>query len=201
MSPFEALNGRKCRTLLMWSFFGKAVIKEAEENVSNVTENLKVAHSRWKSYTNNRRRDLRFQVGDFVYLKVPPLRGTKRFHIRGKLAAHFIGPYQILSRTGKLAYKLELPESLARVHPVFHVSQLRKCLRLPEEEISEETVDLQNTMEYLDHTVKILDRAVNQTGSTTIPLCKILWPHHTEREATWEKEVDMQKEYPLLFSE
>jgi hypothetical protein len=139
MSPFEALYGRKCRTPLMWSevgermFFGPAKIKEAEEGVAQVRENLRIAQSRQKSYADNRRRDLEFQVGDHVYLKVSPLRGTFRFHVKGKLAPRYVGPYRICKRIGKLAYKLELPEELAGVHPVFHMSQLRKCLKLPEE--------------------------------------------------------------------
>ena len=134
MSPFEALYGKKCRTPLMWSevgersFFGPTKIKEAEEGVTQVRENLRIAQSRQKSYADNRQRDLEFQVGDYVYLKVSPLRGTVRFHVKGKLAPRYVGPYRICQRIGKLAYKVELPEELTGVHPVFHVSQLRKCL-------------------------------------------------------------------------
>jgi hypothetical protein len=134
MSPFEALYGRKCRTPLMWSetgersYFGLDSIIEAEENVAKIRENLKIAQSRQESYADKRRRDLSFEVGDHVYLKVSPLRGTKRFHVNRKLAPRFVGPYPIIQRIGGLAYKLKLPEELAGVHPVFHVSQLRKCL-------------------------------------------------------------------------
>jgi hypothetical protein len=69
-----------------------------------------------------------FEVGDHVYLKVSPLRGTKRFHVNGKLAPRFVGLYPSIHRIGELAYRLKLPDELARIHPVFHVSQLRKCL-------------------------------------------------------------------------
>ena len=85
-------------------------------------ENLKIAQSRYKSYADKRRREFEFNVGDFVYLKVSPLHGIVRFHVKGKLAPRFIVPYKICKRIGKLAYKLELPEELAGVHPVFHVS-------------------------------------------------------------------------------
>jgi hypothetical protein len=134
MAPFEALYDRKCRTPLMWSevgertFFGPATIAEAEENVAKVRENLKTAQSRQKSYADPKRRDVSFEAGEHVYLKVSPLRGTKRFHIRGKLSPRYVGPYPIVKRVGKVAYKLELPPELTGVHPVFHVSQLQKCM-------------------------------------------------------------------------
>ena len=107
---------------------------------------MRIAQSRYKSYADKRRRELEFNVGDFVYLKVSPLHGTVRFHVKGKLAPRFVGPYKIRRRIGKLAYKLELPKELAGVHPVFHVSQLRKCLRVPDEVIPIDTLDIQNTL-------------------------------------------------------
>ena len=81
-------------------------------------------------------------MGDFVYLKVSPLCGTVRFHVKGKLAPRFVGPYKIRKRIEKLAYKLKLPEELAGVHPVFHVSQLCKCLRVHDEVIPTDTLDI-----------------------------------------------------------
>jgi hypothetical protein len=92
-----------------------------------------------------------------VYLKVSPLKGTVRFHVKGKPAPRSVGPYKILQKIGKLAYKLELPPNLARVHPVFHVSQLWKCLRVPEEHVQTEALDLQDTLEYVEHPIRILD--------------------------------------------
>ena len=112
MSPFKALYGRKCKTPLMWSkvgerpFFGPESIEEAVENVAKVRENLKIAQSRQKSYADKRQRELTFEVGDHVYLKVSPLRGTRRFHVKGKLAPRYVGPYTIIQRFGDLAYKL-----------------------------------------------------------------------------------------------
>ena len=72
-----------------------------------------------------------FKVGDFVYLKVSPMRGVRRFNMKGKLAPRYIGPFKVLERRGEVAYQLELPESLSGVHDVFYVSQLKKCLRVP----------------------------------------------------------------------
>ena len=141
MAPFEALYGQKCRTPLNWvevgdrGYFGPNFIKEAREKVNIIRSHLKAAQSRQKAYADKQRRPLEFVAMDYVYLKVSPLRGTMRFHIKGKLAPCFLGPYKILSGIGKLAYKLELPPNLAGVHPVFHVSQLRKCLRVPGEQV------------------------------------------------------------------
>ncbi|WVZ80121.1 LOW QUALITY PROTEIN: hypothetical protein U9M48_027624 [Paspalum notatum var. saurae] len=204
MSPFQALYGRQCRTPLMWEeagerqFFGPAMFEEAAENVAKVKENLRIAQSRQKSYADKRRRELAFEAGEFVYLNVSPLRGTKRFYMRGKLAPRYVGPYRIKKKIGELAYELELPEHLSGVHPVFH---LRKCLRLPDTQILPEAVDLQDNLEYLEYPVQILDRTEKGTRRTRIPVCKVLWSNHSEREATWEKESELREKYPHLFED
>jgi hypothetical protein len=113
--------------------FGTDILLEAEENIRMVRENLKTAQSRQQSYADTRRRDLSFEVEDYAYLKVSPIRGIKRFRFKGKLAPQYIGPYQIQARRGEVAYQLSLLESLSAVHDVFHVSQLKKCLRVLEE--------------------------------------------------------------------
>jgi hypothetical protein len=131
MAPFEALYERKCRTPLYWNqtgesqVFGPEILQEAEKQVKIIRENLKTAQSRQKSYAGNRRRELMFEVGDFVYLKVSPMRGMKIFKVKGKLSPRYIGPFKILERKGEVAYQLELPDSLSDVHDVFHVSQLK----------------------------------------------------------------------------
>jgi hypothetical protein len=128
MSPFQALYGRNCITPLHWDqprerqVFSPEILLEAEENIRMVRENLKVAQSRKQSYADTRRRDPSFKVGDYVYLKVSHIRGTKRFGVKGKLAPRYIGPYQIQARHGEVAYQLSLPETLSAVHDVFHVS-------------------------------------------------------------------------------
>jgi hypothetical protein len=101
MSPFEALYGRKCRTPLYWDqtgerqFFGPELIQEAKEQVRIIRENLRIAQTRQKSYADNRRRPLEFEEGDYVYLKVSPLRGMRRFKVKGKLSPRYIGPFLI----------------------------------------------------------------------------------------------------------
>jgi hypothetical protein len=106
MAPFKMLYGRRCRTPLFWSetgerkVFGPDILQEAEKQVRMVRENLRVAQLRQKSYANHRRRELRFEVGDFVYVKVSHMRGLRRFKVRGKLTPRFIGPFKILGKRG-----------------------------------------------------------------------------------------------------
>ena len=100
----------------MWSevgeraLVGPALIKEAEERVAKIREKLKAAQYRQKSNADKKRREISFNPGDFVYLKVSPIRGTRRFQVQGKLAPRYIGPYQVLKKVGTVAYCLELPE-------------------------------------------------------------------------------------------
>ncbi|WVZ52947.1 hypothetical protein U9M48_003945 [Paspalum notatum var. saurae] len=151
-SPFEALYGKRCRMPLFWNqtgekqVFGPDIIQEAEQQLQIVQENLRVAQSRQRSYTDVRRRDLSFKVDDHVYLKVSPMRGIRRFNMKGKLAPRYIGPFKILEKKGEVAYRLELPPSLSGVHDVFHVSQLKKCLRVPEEQAPLEGFEADTTV-------------------------------------------------------
>ncbi|WVZ78304.1 hypothetical protein U9M48_026040 [Paspalum notatum var. saurae] len=151
MAPFEALYGRRCRTPLNWSepgervTFGPDLVTQAEEQVRFIQENLKRAQSRQKSYSDRRRRPLVFKEGDHVYLRVSPMKGVHRFGVKGKLAPRYVGPFKISEKCGPVAYRLELPPRLAAVHDIFHVSQLKKCLRVPEEEIDTSQFRLNRT--------------------------------------------------------
>jgi hypothetical protein len=171
MLPFETPYGRKCRTPLYWDqtrgrqFFGPELIQEAEEQVCVIRENLRVAQIRQKSYADNRRRPLEFEEGDYVYLKVSPLRGMRRFKIKGKLSPRYIGPFMIFRRVGEMAYQLELPDSLSDVHNVFHVSQLKKCLRVPKEQLPMEELSVQGDLTYTEYPIKILDTLTRDTRS------------------------------------
>lgn len=139
MSPFEVLYGRRCRTPLNWSnsgerqLFGPDLINEAEEQVQLIRDRLRATQSRQKCYADRRQHELSFEVNDYVYLKVTPMKGVHRFHLKGKLAPCYIRPFRIPAKRGVVAYQLELPPSLSEVHIVFHVSQLKKCLRVPTE--------------------------------------------------------------------
>jgi hypothetical protein len=106
--------------------FGPEVLKDVERQVQMTRENLRIAQSRPKSYTDKRRRDLSLEVGNFVYLKVLPIRGTRRFKVKGKLAPTYVNPFRVMDRKGEVAYQLELPPQLSDLHDVFHVSHLKK---------------------------------------------------------------------------
>jgi hypothetical protein len=206
MAPFEALYGGRCRTPLYWSetgesqLFGPEIIKEAERQVQVVRENLRVAQSRQKSYADTRRRELTFEEGDYVYLKVSPIRGLRRFKVKGKLSPRYIGLFKILEWKGEVAYQLELPARLSDVHNVFHVSQLKKCLRVPEEQLPLEEQDVQEDLTYEEHPIQILDTAERITRSKRIRMCRVQWSHHSEDEATWEREDELQADFPQLFA-
>jgi hypothetical protein len=174
----------------MWSNIGEntlegpAFVKEAEEKVALIHKRLLEAQSRQKSYADNRWRELRFEEGDFVYLKVSPMCGVKRFQVKRKLAPRFVGPYPIIGRVGPVAYRLELPESMSDIHNVFHVSQLCKCLQVPQSHIEEETIQIQKDLQYRENPVKILYSAVRKTRNSEVRLCKVQWSREREEEAT-----------------
>jgi hypothetical protein len=199
MAPFEALYGCKCRTPLNWSetresqIFGPDIIKEAEEQVQIIQNRLKAAQSRQKSYADSKRRPVTFNMGDFVYLRVTPLKGMQRFHVKGKLAPHYIGPFKILERRGEMSYKLEVPAELSEFHDVFHVLQLRKCLQVPNKpetftEINHNSIDLNHDLTYRERPICILGEDVRLTRRRKIKMYKVKWSNHTKDEATWECE-------------
>jgi hypothetical protein len=116
---------------------------------------------------------LEFEVGDYVYLKVSPMKGVHRFDVHGKLAPHYVGPYKVLARRGPVAYRIQLPVILSDVHDVFHVSQLKKCLRVPTEAVEIEGLPLQPDLSYVEHPVKILDEKERVTRSRVVKFYKI----------------------------
>ena len=119
--------------------------------------------------------------------------------MKGKLAPRYIGPFRVLERRGEVAYQLELPESLKGVHDVFHVSQLKKCLRVPEKQIPIEELTVKGDLTYEEYPVRILETAERVTRSRVIRMCIVQWNRYTEEEATWEREEDLRKSYPQLF--
>ena len=205
MAPFEALYGRPCRSPLCWAEkeerinLGPQFVRETTERVQFIRDRLKTAQSRQKSYADNRRRPLEFEVGDFVFLKVTPKRGVSRFGFRGKLAPRYTGPFQVLERIGPVAYRLDLPSQLSHVHNVFHVSMLRKYEPDPSQIITWTDVPIQVDTTYEEFPIQILEREVKILRRREIPLVKVLWQYHGDEEATWELESEMQEKYPYLF--
>jgi hypothetical protein len=128
-------------------------------------------------------------------------RGLHHFKVQGKLAPRFIGPFKILEKKGEVAYRLELPPQLSDVHDVFHVSQLKKCLRVPKEQIPMEDLDAKEDLSYQEYPVRILETSERVTRNKKVKMCKVQWSHHTEDEATWEREEELKAEFPCFFSD
>ena len=179
MAPFEALYGRRCRTPLNWSepgeryFFRPDMVKEVEEKVQRIIHNMKKAQTRQKSYADRRRQPLCFLVDDYVYLKVSPMKGVSRFGVKGKLAPRYIGPFLVIEQCGPVAYRLQLPETLSAVHNVFHVSQLKKCLRVPDRTVEVTDVVLEPDLTYSEHPIRVLDQKDRVTRRKTLKFYKI----------------------------
>ncbi|XP_048492142.1 uncharacterized protein LOC125493157 [Beta vulgaris subsp. vulgaris] len=186
MAPYEALTGNDRR-----EYQQGEVDSRAHES----------SQDRQKSYADQRRRDLEFVVGEKVLLKVSPTKGVMRFGRKGKLSPRYVGPYEVLERIGQVAYSLALPTELAKVHNVFHVSQLRKYISDPSHVIQPEPIELDETLTFEERPVRILDSKTRNTRNKAIKLVKVLWSNHQTEEATWETENDMKKRYPELFSE
>ncbi|KAM6582534.1 hypothetical protein CsatB_009536 [Cannabis sativa] len=176
-------------------------VQHTNEAIQKIRARMITAQSRQKSYADLKRRDIEFEVGDHVFLRVTPRKGlsVKRFGKRGKLSPRYVGPFQILDRVGSVAYRIALPPSLSGVHNVFHVSQLRKYVSDPSHILSYETLGLQEDLSYNERPVKILDQKDRILRNKTITLVKVLWKNSVVEEATWELESGMREQYPELF--
>ncbi|XP_070037340.1 uncharacterized protein [Nicotiana tomentosiformis] len=207
MAPYEALYGRRCRSLICWFEVGEAellgtdLVYYATEKVNMIQERLKTAQSLQKSYSNVRRRDLEFQVDDWVFLKVSPMKGVMRFGKKGKYSPHYIRPYRIMRRIGQVAYELELPQELDVIHLVFHVSMLKKFMGDPSLVVPTEIIGVKDSPTYEEIPVAILDRQIRKLGTKEIASVKVLWRNQKVEEATWEAEDYMKSRYPHVFEE
>jgi hypothetical protein len=179
MAPFEVLYRCRCHTSLNWIeprekvIFGLNLVEEAEATIRRIQDNLKAAKSRQETYANKRRRPLKFKVGNHVYLRVSPMKGVKRFGVNGKLAPRYIRLFPILEKCESVAYKLDLPQSLAGVHDIFHVSQLKKCLKALVDIAFPEVTPLEVDLSYPEHPIKVLDQKDRVTRRKTIKFFKI----------------------------
>ncbi|XP_071909747.1 uncharacterized protein [Coffea arabica] len=209
MAPYEALYGRRCRFPIHWDEVGERKIidpatipwvEEAYERVKVIRQRLQTAQSRQKSYADHRRRDLEFEIGDKVFLRITPMKGKIRAGKGKKLQPQYIGPFNILQRIGKVAYQLELPASLSRIHDVFNVSLLKKCHPDLTHILPPEDIELDESLTYEERPIQILDRKVKDLRNKQILLVKVLWKHHEVEEATWELEKDMEEKNPDLFT-
>jgi hypothetical protein len=156
---------------------------------------LKEEQARQKSYADKRRQPLYFQIEDYVYLKVSPMKGVSRFGVKGKLAPWYIGMFPIFERCGPVAYRLQLPETLSAVHNVFHVSQLKKCFQVTDRTIDVMDVTLEPDLTYLEHPIQVLDQKDRVTRRRVLKFDKIQWNQHAEDEATWETQDFLEKNF------
>ncbi|GJV00355.1 putative reverse transcriptase domain-containing protein [Tanacetum coccineum] len=205
-APFEALYGRKCRSPVCWAevgdaqLTGPAIIHETTEKIIQIKSRIQAARDRQKSYANIRRKPMVFQVGDKVMLKVSPWKGVVRFGKRGKLNPRYIGPFKVIKRVGTVAYKLELPQQLSRVHNTFHVSNLKKCLSDESLVIPLEELRVDDKLHFVEEPVEVMDREIKQLKRSRIPIIKVRWNSKRGPEFTWEREDQFKQKYPHLFT-
>ena len=208
MAPFEALYGRPCNSPSCWIetgekfVLGPDVVRETSDKIKVIQQRMKAAQDRQKSYADKRRRDLKFSVGDLVFVKISPLKSVIRFGRRGKLTPRFVGPFPVLELVGNLAYRVDLPEKMAGVHNVFHVSQLRKFVhdsdvtispnQLEDFEVEPEAVRNRKPIGIVGHDTKQLQRKA-------VKLVKVQWGED-ENDCTWETEENIRKTHPELFA-
>ncbi|GJS09604.1 putative reverse transcriptase domain-containing protein [Tanacetum coccineum] len=176
------------------------IIHETTEKIFKIRDHMQAARDRQKSYADKRHRPLEFEVGDKVMLKVAPWKGVIRFGKRGKLNPRYIGPFQIIERIGPIAYRLELPQELSRIHDVFHVFNLKKCLSDDTLVIPLEEIQLDDKLNFVKEPVEIMDREVKQLKRSRIPIVKVHWNARRGLEYTWEREDQFREKNPHLFT-
>ncbi|GJZ26876.1 putative reverse transcriptase domain-containing protein [Tanacetum coccineum] len=178
-APFEALYGRKCRSPVCWTEVGEAqilgpeLIQETTEKIIQIKQRMQAARDRQKSYADLKRKPMEFQVGDKVMLKVSPWKGVVRFGKRGKLNPRYVGPFKVLEKVGEVAYKLELPEELSRVHNTLHVSNLKKCHADKPLAVPLDGLNLDDKLHIVEELVEIVGREVKRLKRSRIPLVKV----------------------------
>ena len=205
MAPYEALYGRPCRTPLCWtqvgerSIYGASFVQETSEKIRVLKLNMKEAQDRQKSYADQRRKDLEFEVGDKVYLKMAMLRGPNRSILENKLSPRYMGPFRIVERVGSVAYRLELPAIMEAFHKVFHVSMLKKCLHRDDQVVAKIPSDLQPNMTLEAKPLRILERRIKQDRRKKVPMIRVLWDCNEVEEETWEPESKMKLRFQKWF--
>jgi len=205
MAPFEALYGKKCRTPLCWEevedrkLYGAELVQITTKKVRIIKDRMKVAQDRQKKYEDIRRRPLEFCPGDKVFLKVATWKHMLRFGMKGKLASKFIGPFEIRKFNGLIAYEINLPSQLAKVHNVFHVSLLQKADVDPSRVLPQMPVKVKEDLTLEVRPIKILDWGEKELRNKKAPIIRVLWQSSQIEEETWERESEMRRKFPNLF--
>ncbi|GJW72720.1 hypothetical protein Tco_0132090 [Tanacetum coccineum] len=149
--------------------------EETTEKIIQIKSSIQAARDRHKSYANIRRKPMVFQVGDKVKLKVSPWKGVVRFGKRGKLNPRYVGPFKVIKKVGMVAYKLELPPQLSRVHNTFHVSNLKKCMSDESLVIPLEELHVDDKLHFVEELIEVMDREIKQLKRSRIPIIKVRW--------------------------
>ncbi|GJU17284.1 hypothetical protein Tco_1145250 [Tanacetum coccineum] len=155
---------------------------------------MQAAHDRQKSYADLKRKPMEFQVGDRVMLKVSPWKGVVHFGKQGKLNPRYVGPFKVLEKVGSVAYKLELPQELIRVHNTFHISNLKKYYSDEPLAVPLEGLHVDDKLHFVEEHVEIIDREVKRLKQSRIPIVKVRWNSRRGPEFTWERKDQISKE-------
>ncbi|GJT81532.1 putative reverse transcriptase domain-containing protein [Tanacetum coccineum] len=177
-APYEALYGRKCRS----------------------PQRMQAAYDRQKSYADRKRKLMEFEIRDRVMLKVSPWKGVIHFGKRGKMNPRYVRPFKVLAKVGKVAYRLELPQELSRVHHTFHVSNLKKCYADEPLVMPLEGIHVDDKLQFVEEPVEIMEREIKRLKRSRIPLVKVRWNSRRGPEFTWEREDSFKQKYPQLFT-
>nr|XP_017224824.1 PREDICTED: uncharacterized protein LOC108201049 [Daucus carota subsp. sativus] len=205
MPPYEALYGRKCRSPVCWDevgerkLLGPELVQQTKEVIETIQRRLIAAQNRQRKYADQARKDMEFEEGEPVLLKISPWKGLSRFGKKGKLSPRYVGPFEILRRVGKVAYELALPPHMEHIHNVFHVSMLKKYHPDSRHVIEYEPVELQADLSYVESPIEILDRKEKVLRNKVVKIVRVLWRNPKVEESTWELESDMCEKYPHLF--
>ncbi|GJY08114.1 putative reverse transcriptase domain-containing protein [Tanacetum coccineum] len=205
-APYEALYGRKCRSPVCWAEVGEAqltgpeLIQETTEKIILIKQRMQAAQDRQKSYADRKRKPMEFEVGDKVMLKVSLWKRVVRFDKRGKLNPRYVGPFRVLAKVRKVAYRLELPQELSRVHHNFHVSNLKKCYADEPLVMPLEGIYVDDKLQFIEKPVEIMEREIKRLKRSRIPLVKVRWNSRRGPEFTWERKDLFKQKYLQLFT-
>ncbi|GJT34071.1 putative reverse transcriptase domain-containing protein [Tanacetum coccineum] len=174
------------------------IVQETTEKIIQIKQRIQAARDRQKSYANLKRKPMEFQVGDKVMLKVSPWKGVVRFGKRGKLKPRYVGPFKVLEKVISVAYKIELPEELSRVHNTFHVSNLKKCYPNEPLAVPLDGLHLDNKLQFIEEPVEIMDHEVKRLKQSRIPIIKVQW--NSRRDTVMSDSKDSTVTYTAVSS-
>ncbi|KAL8089701.1 hypothetical protein AgCh_039255 [Apium graveolens] len=206
MPPYEALYGRKCRSPVYWDevgehkILGPELVQQTKEIVEIIQKRLIAGQHRQNKYADQSRKDIEFEEGSLVLLKVSPWKGLTRFGKKGKLSPRYVGPFENLKRVGKVAYELALPPHMEHIHNIFRVSMLKKYNPDSRHVIKYEPIELQADLSYIEGPIEILEEREKVLRNKVVKLVRVLWRNPKVEESTWELESNMREKYPHLFS-